>query len=193
MTPKEPAVTAEADLLRRSPLHDWADRFVAVSSSGQVTLAEVPFVSMVNLRVRPGSPDAQRVESGVGCALPGPMRAASATRGSVLWLGPDEWLLVDCLAPEAGSLVDVSANRTTIRLGGPWAREVLEKGVAIDLHPRATAVAERGQSWCAQTLLTSVPVILWHHGDVYDLLVRPSFAAYIADWLLDAATEYTAS
>ena len=36
-----------------------------------------------------------------------------------------------------GAVVDVSAQRTTIRLGGPHARDVLEKGCAIDLHPRS--------------------------------------------------------
>ena len=38
---------------------------------------------------------------------------------------------------DPGSVVDVSANRTTLELSGPPAREVLEKGCPLDLHPRA--------------------------------------------------------
>lgn len=186
-------MTAEPKSLRRSPLHDWSQRFAAASASGQVTLAEVPFVPMLNLRVTPGTAEAAQVEARLGRALPGPLRAAATGTGWALWLGPDEFLLVGAGNPGAGTVVDVSANRTTISLAGPRAREVLEKGMAIDLHPQSTAVSGAGQSWCAQTLLTSVPVILWLRDDAYHLLVRPSFAAYTADWLLDAATEFTAT
>ncbi|MDP9481913.1 MAG: sarcosine oxidase subunit gamma, partial [Chloroflexota bacterium] len=82
-----------------------------------------------------------------------------------------------------GSVVDVSANRTTIRLAGPGARDVLERGCSIDLHPRTF-----GPGRCAQTLLARAGVII-HQVSLepeYRLLVRPSFAAYVATWLLDA-------
>jgi sarcosine oxidase subunit gamma len=120
----------------------------------------------------------------------------------VLWLGPDEWLIVgpadeeaalqsqlhDALGDHVGrvAIVDVSANRTTLELRGPRARELLEFGCPIDLDPRVF-----GPGRCAQTLLARANVLIWHVTDVpegtWRLFVRPSFAAYIAAWLADAA------
>ncbi len=82
--------------------------------------------------------------------------------------------------------MDVSANRTTLELRGPRARELLEFGCPIDLHPRVF-----GPGRCAQTLLARANVLIWHVADepedTWRLFVRPSFAAYVAAWLADAA------
>jgi sarcosine oxidase subunit gamma len=83
----------------------------------------------------------------------------------------------------------VSGQRTTLRLRGSASREVLGKGCALDLHPRAF-----GQGAAAQTMLGQAGVILLavNGGGVdYRILIRSSFARYLADWLLDAAEEYT--
>jgi sarcosine oxidase subunit gamma len=120
-----------------------------------------------------------------------------------VWLGPDEWLLTStaeapeelesrvraALVPLGGSATDVSAQRITLRLTGPRVREVLAKGCAVDLHPRAFG---RGSS--AQTTLGLAGVVLMTLGDEADdylVIVRSSFAGYLADWLLDAAVEFT--
>ena len=58
-----------------------------------------------------------------------------------------------------------------------------------DLHPR---VFGRGNS--AQTILGQAGVVLLalsDAGDDYVVLVRSSFAGYLADWLLDAALEFS--
>jgi sarcosine oxidase subunit gamma len=61
--------------------------------------------------------------------------------------------------------------------------ELLAFGCPLDL---AAATGE----WCAQTTLGRANVILWGLGrDEVRILVRASFARYLADWLLDAATE----
>jgi sarcosine oxidase subunit gamma len=82
--------------------------------------------------------------------------------------------------------VDVSANRTTLVVRGSRARELLEFGCPIDLHPSVF-----GPGRCAQTLLARANVLIWFVSDepepLYRLLVRPSFAAYVAAWLADAA------
>ncbi|MFI7586385.1 2Fe-2S iron-sulfur cluster-binding protein [Spongisporangium articulatum] len=186
-------------LHRRSALQGRA--FPATEA---VTIEELPHLTQVNLRVTPGTPAAGAVQGALGFALPGPNRAATQADRSALWLGPDEWLLLgpdgdDLVAvlteavtgDERASVVDLSANRTTVRLRGTAATAVLEKGCALDLHARATTVDEPGQSWCAVTLLSRLNVILQKPGDdEYLLLVRPSFAGYLADWLLDAAHEF---
>jgi sarcosine oxidase subunit gamma len=82
-----------------------------------------------------------------------------------------------------------SRHRIGLRLTGPRARDVLAKGCSIDLHPR---VFRRESS--AQTTLGQAGIVLLalsDGGDDYLMLVRSSFAGYLADWLLDAALEFT--
>ena len=90
-----------------------------------------------------------------------------------------------------GSVVDVSAQRTTLRLRGEHVRDLLAGGCAVDLHPRVF-----GRGAAVQTLLGQAAVVLMALDDTgthYQLVVRSSFAGYVIAWLLDAATEYRTS
>jgi sarcosine oxidase, subunit gamma len=163
-------------------------------------LREVPFLAQIDLRLALTDQAAfDAVASVVGPLPLEPNTFTGGPDGSVLWLGPDEWLLV---GPPGGgaalesqlrhsvgqaaagvAIVDVSANRTTLELRGPNARAALENGCSIDLHPRAF-----GSGRCAQTLLARAGVIIQQLTDEpqYRILVRPSFAIYVATWLKDA-------
>ncbi|MDH6125496.1 sarcosine oxidase subunit gamma family protein [Kitasatospora sp. GP82] len=184
------------DGLRRSPLGDLPETL-----GHGVRLREIPFLTQLNLRLAPGGGAAARVAEVLGAALPTePNTVTDSGDLRLLWLGPDEWLIVgpDGAAPdtegrirtalpgEHACLVDVSANRTTLELSGPGARTVLEKGCALDLHPRAFTPGR-----CAQTLVSKVNVVLdqLDAEPRYRLLVRGSFARYLADWLLDAMSD----
>jgi sarcosine oxidase, subunit gamma len=195
---------ADLTRLRRSPLHHLHDRFEAgrVSGNRAVTLRELPFLTMVSLRVEPGSHASGRVGAVLGVPLPEVCGAVASAGGhDILWLGPDEWLVVsattapealvaglrDALGGDRGAVVDVSANRTTLELSGPAARETLEKSCPADLHPRAF-----GPGTAVTTTLGPVPVLLWQTGETtYRVLPRSSFADYTARWLLDATSEYS--
>lgn len=176
--------------VRRSPLHGFG------FPEG---LREVPFLAQINVRANPQDARVSaRFAAALGFALP---TVPNTVRGDgdayALWLGPDEWLVVGPPGAEAaleasaraglgdtvGSVVDVSANRTAIELWGQEARAALETGCAIDLHPRAF-----GPGQCVQTLVARAGVILQQLTEEprYRLLVRSSFAAYLAAWLCDA-------
>jgi sarcosine oxidase subunit gamma len=103
---------------------------------------------------------------------------------TVLWLGPDEWLVLggsETDYPDAAATVDVSANRVAFELVGD-AADVLAAGCSVDLHP----VAFPADS-CAQTLVARAQVILFRPGErSFGILVRPSFAPYLRAWLEDA-------
>ncbi|MFD8225618.1 sarcosine oxidase subunit gamma [Streptomyces massasporeus] len=195
--------------LRRSPLAHLEERMreAAVTGARGVTLTEVPFLTMVDLRVDPASETAGRIETALGAPLP--RRCGDTTASgprTVLWLGPDEWLVLcpseegaasrepesaalrEALGPDPGSVVDVSANRTTLELSGPCARQVLEKGCPLDLHPRAF-----GPGRAVSTTVGPVAVLLWQVDDAptYRLLPRSSFADYLARWLVDAMSEFS--
>jgi len=187
---------------RRSPLGHLTTELAATPDG--VHLAELPFRTQFNLRVDPVGPAARSVEDVLGTTLP--VRANTAMAAGeldVLWLGPDEWLVVgpegqqeplekalrQAIGTEPGTVVDLSAHRTTIELTGERAREVLAKGCSLDLHPTVFTPGS-----CAQVLLAQAPVLLLaREGDTpaYWLLVRASFATYVADWLLDACVEYS--
>jgi sarcosine oxidase subunit gamma len=189
---------------RRSPLAHLAG-VLAAAGGDAVALAERPFLAQVGVRLHPGDGGPSAAEAALGFALPAtPNTTAGANDRTALWLGPDEWLVVaapgeesalevelsEALGGGLGSVVDLSANRTALELRGPAARDVLAKGCALDLHPRAF-----GPGRCAQTLLARAQVILEQLDDepAYRLLVRGSFAGYVATWLLDAMEELSPS
>ena len=192
-----------ADTLERtSPLQPWAAQFAQLPNS--VAIVEEPFVTMVDLRVNPSGPGAAAAAEVLGVELPAVASTyAKNADTTVIWLGPDEWLVTgtavagpelearlrEAVAPHGGVAVDVSGQRTTLRLRGSASREVLGKGCALDLHPRAF-----GDGTAAQTMLGQAGVILLAvngGGADYRILIRSSFARYLADWLLDATGEYT--
>ncbi|MFI6274705.1 sarcosine oxidase subunit gamma [Streptomyces sp. NPDC050988] len=189
--------------LRTSPLAHLEERMrdATVTGAHGVTLAEWPFITMVNLRVTPDSEAADRIEKALGAPLPQRCGHTSASGPhTVMWLGPDEWLVLSqaegasvaaelrgALAEAPGSVVDVSANRTTLELSGPAARQVLEKGCPLDLHPRAF-----GPGHAVSTTVGPVAALLWQVDGMptYRLFPRSSFADYLARWLIDAMSEY---
>jgi sarcosine oxidase, subunit gamma len=192
-----------ADTLERtSPLQPWAPQFARLPNS--VAIVEEPFVTMVDLRVGPFGSGAVAAAELLGVELPTAASTyAKIADTTVIWLCTDEWLVTgtalvgpelearlrEAVAPHDGAAVDVSGQRTTLRLRGPHSRDVLAKGCALDLHPRAF-----GEGTAAQTMVGQAGVILLavnETGDDYRILVRSSFAWYLADWLLDATGEYT--
>lgn len=196
-------MTASTD--RASPLAGWSARFASASAEpADFSIREVPFSAQLNLRVDAGAFGA-RTHSVLGCDLP--MAANTWAAGddcSVLWLGPDEWLVVardgrndalcgalrTALAGTHHSVTDVSANRTIVEIAGAYARPALAKGCPLDLHGSAFKPPQ-----CAQTLIAKSQMILQctDASPVFRLYVRISFAPYVAEWLLDAAAELSAS
>ncbi|MCT9930836.1 sarcosine oxidase subunit gamma [Planotetraspora sp. A-T 1434] len=185
---------------RLSPLA----RFEPVSTD-DLRIAEIPFLTQVNLRVDPKSRAAADIGLALGAPLPTEPNTYASADSDVFWLGPDEWLIVGAgaradLEPrlraaatgavEAGrvhvGITDVSAQRTALVVGGPKARDLLAHGCALDLHPRTF-----GPGRCAQTMLARAQVLLAaREGGEFRVFVRSSFAGYLAAWLLDAAVEY---
>jgi sarcosine oxidase subunit gamma len=180
-----------AELLRTHSLEAFSDTFAALPATVRIT-AE-PWVAMADVRL--SVPELPGLELPV---RPNTWRPTGA--GRAVWLGPDEWLVTDgtvapeelearlrtAVLPAGGAVVDVSAQRTTIRLAGRHAREVLAKGCSIDLHPRAFPAGTAVQT----TLGRAGVVLLATDTDEFAVLVRSSFAGYLAEWLLDAALEY---
>lgn len=123
---------------------------------------------------------------------PGSNTATTWTGRDVLWLGPDEWLVVDEPGTEVAmerelrealdggghhSVVDVGANRTVFDLTGGL--ELLSTGCGLDLDPTRCQ-----PGMCAQTLFGQAQVILHQRDErTTRVFVRPSFADYFVDRL----------
>jgi len=196
---------AATSTTRLSPLAGAADRFAAATrtSGGALHLAEVPFLAQVNVRLDPKGPAAEAVGLALGLQLPlEPGTVVTSDGCRALWLGPDEWLVLGppgtdgalearirtAVGEEPAAVTDVSAQRTTVLVAGPRARDLLAHGCSLDLHPRAF-----GPGRCAQTTLARAQIVLVARdepGTGFWVLVRSSFAGYLTDWLLDAAAEY---
>jgi sarcosine oxidase, subunit gamma len=204
-SPISAKTAADKNLAARvSPAKQLAEAFAAGSLAGTVELSELPFLTMVGLRATAGSDTANRLAAVTG-GLPASSGAVAGSGDtSVLWLGPGEFLVVapteaheslggglipalrDALGSDAGQVVDLSANRTTFELTGPRARDVLEKGNSLDLHPR---VFKAGTAF--STEIANIPAILWKTGEEsFRIFPRASFAEFLGRWLLDAMREY---
>lgn len=186
-----------AEAGRIDVLEPYRERFRELSGR-QFDMVSQPFQPLINLRGDAGDPALVRTVYGV-LALDLPTEPNTWTaRGhrSVLWLGPDEWLLVGEKEEQAdeiarleerlisvhSSVVDVSGQRTVIDLSGANAYDILGGGCTLDLHPRYFRTGH-----CAQTLLGKAQVILQRRDDAptFRIFVSSSYARYLAAWLID--------
>ncbi|MDQ6754145.1 MAG: sarcosine oxidase subunit gamma [Actinomycetota bacterium] len=197
--------------LRRSPAAHLAEDFAQGSVTGVhgVSIRELPFLTMIGVRVDPASDAGQRIGAVMG-GLPagcGQVGTGAGTDVQALWLGPQEFLVVgpedahdggpaallgvldDALAGDPGQVVDLSANRTTFELAGPAARAVLEKSCALDLHPREFAAGT-----AVSTEIGLIPAVLWKvDAETFRVFPRASFADFLGRWLLDGMQEFNAA
>ena len=116
-----------------------------------------------------------------GLVLPAePCRAAEANGIAALWLGPDEFLLLGCTAPQSAFVVvDVSHRTLGYRLAGADAAMLLAGAVPLDLAPAAFPVG-----MCTRTMFEKAEIVLWRRGgDDWHIEVARSFAPYLRDML----------
>ncbi len=164
----------------------------------QVALREMPMSMMFDLRLQPAGVElVAAAEAAFALTLPlVPNKSTAANARTALWLGPDQWLIVvpagepSLPAVElagSASVVDVSDLRAVFELAGPRARDVLAKGCAVDLHPRAFKPGD-----CALSALARIRVALHQPAveNAYQIYVERSYAQYLWDWLVDAMVEY---
>ena len=163
-----------------------------------IDIKELPFVKKINLRLDPNDKDCVSSCSKIlGTMLPTNANTYStnAINEKVIWLGPNEWLIVSDdddaflkLLNEIGNLeasvTDVSENRTIIRIRGKYIYVLLSKFLVLDLEKNLST-----NSSCAQTLFVKVPVLLVrnHHDGTpeIDIFANRSHANYIYSLLVD--------
>lgn len=131
-------------------------------------------------------------ESALGARPPTAPNAVTVSGArSMLWLGPDEWLLIGAeaaplraaLAGIHSAVVDVTSSRKALVVSGSRAEEILSKAATLDFTLRAFPVGS-----CAQTNIARTQGIIHRVGaEEFVIYVRTSFAPYLRAWLDDAA------
>jgi sarcosine oxidase subunit gamma len=119
---------------------------------------------------------------------------------SFIGTGPGQWLVVsgslghETLAEELAatlqglaSISDQSSGRAVIRLSGPRARDVLAKGLAIDLDPRVFPAGS-----AATSAISHMGVLVWREGasESYDIAVFRSVSESFWRWLKASAAAF---
>jgi sarcosine oxidase subunit gamma len=123
---------------------------------------------------------------------------------ATLWLGPDEYLLLDAAWEFEGeaavaaavleraigdlphALVDISHRQTAIEIFGPHAAAILNGACPLDL--------DRGEfpvGMCTRTVLAKADIVLWRtKPDAFHVEVWRSFGDYACDLLREIARDY---
>jgi len=141
------------------------------------------------------------LHSAYGVELPiEPGRRVEGESIALAWAGPNQWLamaeradgrdlereLKKALAGLA-SVVDQSDGRAVVRISGPRARDVLAKGLPIDLHPRTFRPGD-----VAITHASHIGILFWMLDDAptYEAAMFRSYAESFSHWLDEAAAEF---
>jgi sarcosine oxidase subunit gamma len=163
-------------------------------SASNAKVATMPPAHRISLRAPAGSVAA--LAKALGVTLPQKPKT-SAAKGSrtALWLGPDEWLVIDDGAKdpleacggvaELHSAVGVSHRNIAISVTGPGAENTLSAGCPQDLSLPAFPAGA-----CSRTILGKVEVVILRSGeDSFRVECWRSFSDYVFAFLADAARD----
>ena len=134
-----------------------------------------------------------------------PCRAMTHNARATLWLGPDEYLLLDTLSGGTAqsalaamqaleealggiphSLVDIGHRQLALEVSGPHAGDILSGACPLDLNADEFPVG-----MCTRTALGKADIVLWRtREDAFHLEVWRSFAGYVTGLLSENAVEF---
>lgn len=157
----------------------------------------------VRFILRGGADIVAPASAALGFALPTrPLSSASEGPRSALWMGPDEWLLIDddssqawlagltaALSDVFHALVDISHRQVGIEISGPGAARTLSAGVPLDLDIAAFPVG-----MATRTLLIKAEITLWRRdAERFRIETGRSFSPYVAAVLQRSAEDQAAN
>ena len=173
-----------------------------VQEHAGIKFQELPFMTKINLR---GNPNDKKFLSSTSKVLNTtlPIRTNTYIKINslkIIWLGPDEWLIIDekgddkkdlfsklenSIGSQDASVTDVSENRTVIRIMGTKLFTLLAKFLTLNLDNSLNS-----SSYVAQTLFIKVPVLLMrlheHNSEPkIDIFTNRSHTNYVYKILVD--------
>jgi methylglutamate dehydrogenase subunit D len=177
-------------------------RFGKAGGAPGVTIAELTDLGLATIAVRKGQDQALKlaVRVAYGIDLPDRSVVVRGPKVSFIGTGPGQWFAVsDTLKHEAlaadlakrlkglASVSDQSGGRTVVRLSGPRARDVLAKGLPIDLDPIAFP-----PNGAVTSVISLMGVQLWQVDGTpaYDIAFFRSLSGSFWRWLTASAAEF---
>jgi heterotetrameric sarcosine oxidase gamma subunit len=176
-------------------------RYGKTDGAAGVIIAERANLGLATVACRKGQREGLRasVREAYGVDLPEGSTVARGKEVSFVGTGPGQWLAVsESMANEAlagdltaklkglASIVDQSDGRAVVRLSGSRARDVLAKGLAIDLDPRVFP-----EDGAVTSTISHMGVQLWQDDpQSYDIVLFRSVAESFWRWLTASAAEF---
>lgn len=164
--------------------------------SGAPGVSIMPALPAFRLSLRANAADVVALSKALGIDLPhAPKASVRSDSGRLaLWLGPDEWLVIDEAKDPAKDLgrskvlhsaVDISHRNTAILVSGKGARATLEAGCPQNLSGRVFPVGA-----CSRTVMGKIEVVILRSGEEeYRVECWRSFSDYAFAFLSDAAVD----
>lgn len=168
------------------------------SADGIARVEELGLRGMITLRGDLGDTTLRSAATGAaGVAFPGPRQACIAGDRGLLWMSPDEILVLvpHAEAPQAAAamsaalagthalVAEVSDARAVFRVSGPAAREVLAKLTPADVSPSGFGPGE-----VRRTRLAQAAAAFWMTEEAaFEVICFRSVAQYVFDLLATAA------
>jgi sarcosine oxidase subunit gamma len=183
---------------------DHAARLAAANDAGVIVRERTDYALAMVIARRGRQADLAARASTWGVTLPqGPTRQAQGSL-AFIGVGPGRWLATrdngagvkgtvpwaKSLARDLAGLASVSDQTdgyAVLRVGGRHVRNMLAKGVAIDLHPHAFCASD-----VAVTQIAHMGVTLWQMDDrpTFEIAVFRSLAGSFWHWLAASAEEF---
>ncbi|RWQ89199.1 MAG: sarcosine oxidase subunit gamma family protein [Mesorhizobium sp.] len=166
-------------------------------SATGVSLAVLPPAERISLRAPEASVAA--LSKALGVTLPRKPKTSAAKAGrTALWLGPDEWLVIDEAAKDPladcakltvlHSAVGISHRNVAISVTGPAAAATINSGCPQDLSLDAFPVGA-----ASRTILGKVEIVLLRTAaDAFRVECWRSFSDYVFTFLSEAAGDAAA-
>ncbi|MBX3598004.1 MAG: sarcosine oxidase subunit gamma [Rhizobiaceae bacterium] len=167
------------------------------ASAANVQIALLPPAERISLRAPSASVSA--LSRALGLQLPSKPKS-STTKGerTALWLGPDEWLIIDeagkspvadcAKVKELHSAVDISHRNVAFSVTGSGCEATLNAGCPQDLSSDAFPIGA-----ASRTVLGKVEIVLLRTGAVsFRVECWRSFSDYVFEFLAEAANDSAA-
>ncbi|AZO21888.1 MULTISPECIES: sarcosine oxidase subunit gamma [unclassified Mesorhizobium] len=165
-----------------------------VTSAPGVKVEILPPAERISLRAPEASLAA--LSKALGVTLPTKPKTSAAKSGrTALWLGPDEWLIIDeagndpladcAKAPALHSAVGISHRNVAISVAGPAAAVTVNSGCPQDLSLEAFPVGA-----ASRTILGKSEIVLSRMAaDAFRVECWRSFSDYVFTLLSEAASD----
>jgi heterotetrameric sarcosine oxidase gamma subunit len=170
------------------------------TNASGLTVVERPDIAFASVIAKRGKRDAlaAAVDTAFGIPLPNGPRRAGKSGVTFAGIGPDQWLasaegtegLAAKLRARIGpfaAVSDQSDARLVLHLSGPRVRDVLVKGVPVDLHRKAF---RPGDVAVTQVAYIGVQIDMLDDAPTYQLAASRSMAGGFWSWLSASAAEF---